>query len=258
MSSAEAGAGATGTGAAPGADARRALWAWVLACAAGAGLVLLAAGRGWVVLGDGGPGAGASEPSVLTGSTAVPSLSPVALAVLAAVVAVLATGGWARRAVGAVIALCGLGVLAGVRHGTGAGARAAAMEASLNGAAAVGEDAGLAAFTVGWAWPSVAAVGGLILLASGMAAAWRGHRWPGMSARYDRPGTGSGGAGNGPAGGPASERALWDAIDGGADPTADPAAGPGRSASGGEEPAGPRGPWSPGARGRGGAGARRA
>ncbi|WP_449062430.1 Trp biosynthesis-associated membrane protein [Planomonospora algeriensis] len=154
-------------------NARRELWTWVAACAAGAGAVLLAAGREWVVPGSGGVGAGGAEPPVLTGSGIVSFLSPVALAVLAAMVAVLATGGGARRAVGAVIALCGLGVLAGVWNGT-AGAPAAVMEANLARAAAAGGDFALDAFTVRWTWPAVAAAGGLVLLAAGVAAALTG------------------------------------------------------------------------------------
>ncbi|GGL19960.1 Trp biosynthesis-associated membrane protein [Planomonospora parontospora] len=203
-------------------NAGRELWTWVPACAAGAGAVLLAAGREWAVLGSGGAGAEGSGPPVLTGSGIVPFLSPVALAALAAVVAVLATSGRARRAVGAVIALCGLGVLAGVRDGTGRGALAAAMEANLARAAAAGGDIALDAFAVRWAWPAVAAAGGLVLLVAGVAAALRGPGWPGMSGRYDRPAPGTAD----PAAGPVTERALWDAIDRGADPTADPAGDP--------------------------------
>ncbi|MBG0817437.1 Trp biosynthesis-associated membrane protein [Planomonospora sp. ID82291] len=195
-------------------NAGRELWTWAAACAAGAGAVLLAAGREWAVLGSAGAGADGAEPPALTGSGIVSFLSPVALAVLAAVVAVLATGGGARRAVGAVIALCGLGVLAGAWDGTGRGALAAAVEANL--ARAAGGDVALDAFTVRWTWPVVAAAGGLVLLAAGVTAVLRGPRWPGMSGRYDR-------SQRGPGAGPATERALWDAIDRGADPTDDPA-----------------------------------
>ncbi|GII02488.1 TIGR02234 family membrane protein [Planobispora takensis] len=197
----------------------------MLACAAGAGLVLLAAGRGWATLDP--EGAGTSEPPVLTGSATASFLGPVALAALAATVAVLAARGWPRRAVGAVIALCGLGVLAGVRHGTGAGALAAATQSNLGRGVAAGGETDLTAFTVHWTWPAVAAAGGLLLLAAGAVAALRGHRWPGMSDRYDRTESSSGGAASGPAQGPVSERALWDAIDRGADPTAGPRDGEG-------------------------------
>jgi uncharacterized membrane protein (TIGR02234 family) len=202
-------------------NARRELWTWVAACAAGAGAVLLAAGREWAVLGSGGAGADGAERPVLTGAGIVSFLSPVALAVLAAVVAVLATGGGARRAVGAVIALCGLGVLAGAWDGTGRGAPAAVMEANLTRAVTAGGDVALDAFAVRWTWPAVAAAGGLVLLVAGVVAALRGHSWPGMSGRYDRPAPGTAG----PAAGPVTERALWDAIDRGADPTDDPAGG---------------------------------
>ncbi|MFC4059934.1 Trp biosynthesis-associated membrane protein [Planomonospora corallina] len=193
-------------------SARRELWTWAALCAAGAGLVLLAAGRGWAEPGSGATWADDAGPSVLTGSAIVPFLGPVALAALAAVVAVLATGGAVRRAVGVVIALCGLGVLAGVWYGVGRGVPAAVMPDRAAGEAAGGY------LGIHWVWPAVAAAGGLLLLAAGAVAAARGPRWPGMSRRYDRRGHG----GDGPAGGPVTERVLWDAIDRGADPTADP------------------------------------
>ncbi|WP_189241761.1 Trp biosynthesis-associated membrane protein [Planobispora rosea] len=239
-----------------GANARRALWAWVLTCAAGAGLVLLAAGRGWATLDAGGSRVGGGSQRVtLTGAELVPFLNSIALAAFAAVVAVLATRGWPRRAVGAVIALCGLGAVAGTWSGIRPSALAAAALDRLTSARLPGTDSAgdLLSTEVHWAWPPAAAAGGLVLLAGGVAAVLRGGRWPGMSARYDRPGTGSGGAGDGPAG-PATDRALWDAIDGGADPTADPVAGPVTAPAAGPESGGPEGSGAgdgPGSRGEG-------
>nr|WP_221473875.1 TIGR02234 family membrane protein [Planomonospora venezuelensis] len=205
------------------------MWAWVPACAAGAGLVLLAAGRDWAVLDTGGdPAGGGAEPVPLAGAELAPFLGPVALAALAAVVAVLATRGWPRRAVGAVIALCGAGVAAGVWAGTGQAALARAGVEKLTGPTGVG----LFSAEVRWGWPAAAAAGGLVLLAAGAAAVLRGGRWPGMSARYDRREAGPGTAA-GPAAGPVTDRALWDALDRGADPTADPAADPAADPDGG-------------------------
>ncbi|GIH94978.1 Trp biosynthesis-associated membrane protein [Planobispora siamensis] len=208
-------------------NARRALWTWVLACAAGAGLVLLAAGREWATVRAGSIG-GSSQVVSVQGDRLAPFLSPVALAALAAVVALLATRGVARRAVGVVVALCGLGAIAGVRTGT----RMTAITDALSGQAGLAmTSGGASSAAVAWTWPAVAASGGLLLLAAGAAAALRGHRWPGMSDRYDRTGPSSGGAVSGSARGaergPVSERALWDAIDRGADPTAGPRDGEG-------------------------------
>jgi hypothetical protein len=107
------------------------------------------------------------------------------------------------------------------------------------------------AVTTSWSWPALAAVGGAVLLAAGLTAVIRGRRWPGMSARYDRPfphastaGTPARPPGVDPAtgrapatGDPSSpagtqpgdavagdrrERTLWEALDRGVDPTEEP------------------------------------
>ncbi|MFF4987104.1 Trp biosynthesis-associated membrane protein [Streptosporangium saharense] len=187
--------------------AGRALWTWVAACAAGAGLVLLAAGRDWVTVTYG------TRAVPVSATELAPALAPAAWAGLAAVVAVLATGGVWRRVVGVVMALCGAGVIAAAVTGgrPGAGLAVAAEHAPLVAAA----DAVQVAAPL--LWPVLAGVGGLTLLAGGVAATlWGGH-WPGMSERYERRGRET------PvrAGAAGSERAMWDAIDLGADPTVD-------------------------------------
>ncbi|WP_329424442.1 TIGR02234 family membrane protein [Streptosporangium sp. NBC_01495] len=194
--------------------ARRELWTWLAVCVAGAALVLLAAGRDWfTVTYD-------TREVAVSAAELAPALGPAAWAALAAVVAVLATGGVWRRLVGAVMALGGAGMIAGSWWGSGAGAalRISAAQAPMSAGTAP-------QVTSAVVWPLLASAGGLLLLAGGVAAILRGGRWPGMSGRYDRQGAGPGGAG-GPAPAPAesapSERALWDAIDEGTDPTADP------------------------------------
>ncbi|WP_440097881.1 Trp biosynthesis-associated membrane protein [Streptosporangium sp. H16] len=192
---------------------RRELWIWLAACVAGAALVLLAAGRDWfTVTYD-------TREVAVSAAELVPALGPAAWAGLAAVVAVLATGGVWRGIVGAVMALGGAGMIAGSWWGSGA---SAALRISA-------EQAPMSAGTVpqvapAVVWPILASAGGLLLLAGGVAVILRGGRWPGMSGRYDRQGPGPGGTANRPA--PAEralgERALWDALDEGTDPTADP------------------------------------
>ncbi|WP_436756856.1 Trp biosynthesis-associated membrane protein [Streptosporangium sp. V21-05] len=193
--------------------ARREPWTWLAVCVAGAALVLLAAGRDWfTVTYD-------TREVAVSAAELVPALGPAAWAALAAVVAVLATGGVWRGLVGAVLALGGAGMIAGSWWGGGADAalRIAADQAPMTAGAAPQ----VAPAVV---WPVLASAGGLLLLAGGVAAILRGGRWPGMSGRYDRQGAGPTGAANRPA--PTrsapSERALWDAIDEGTDPTADP------------------------------------
>lgn len=204
--------------------ARRApLW-WALVCGAGAGLVLLAAGREWAVVRYGTARGPALGEVALTGGELAAHLTPAVLAALAAVVAVLAARGLWRRLIGAVVALCGaaaaLGVVAGLREGA---VLAAAAQRSVLSAA------GDATYRVAAAWPAVALAGGVVLVAGGVAAVLRAGRWPGMSDRYERGGTGprrAPGAGSGarPAGRD-RERELWDALDRGADPTVDSGGG---------------------------------
>jgi uncharacterized membrane protein (TIGR02234 family) len=223
--------------------ARRSLTVWLAAVVSGAGLILLASGRTWATVAvDKGAGAFGSGRMALSGGQLSPLLGPTALAALAAGVAVLATRGLARRAIGVVIALCGLGV-AGAAW-TGTRPATIAVAAAEHATTATGSASASAAASVTWLWPAVAAVGGLILLAGGALAVVRGGRWPGMSGRYDRPSAGrtaskrapgTQGTQSGPATG---DRALWDAIDKGADPTLDPA-----------DPANSPGPAEPGGRG---------
>ncbi|WP_182904733.1 Trp biosynthesis-associated membrane protein [Microbispora sp. H13382] len=194
--------------------ARRSLLAWLAACAVGGGLALLAAGRVWVTLGTAGGPAGASGGS-LTGNDLVAWLTPAALAALAAVLAVLATRGVARRVTSVVVALLGAAVAAGAWDGTRGGTIAAAAAQHMT--TAVTSAGHISVESRAWAWPVLAAAGGIVLAGAGAAAAVLSARWPGMSGRYDR-GTGRAGAG-GTARVKDADRAMWDAIDEGDDPT---------------------------------------
>ncbi|NJC69842.1 Trp biosynthesis-associated membrane protein [Planosporangium thailandense] len=160
----------------------------VLGCAAGAGLVLMAAGRTWGHVTVVRPAPLPPLHQARTGAALLPWLSPLALATLAGAGALLATRGLVRAAVGVLLVLSGLGLVAG------AGTR-------LSSGASPG-------------WPLVVVVGGLLVAAAGVVTVARGRTWPGMGARYDRPTRGSGGAGT-----PRTEAQLWDALDRGEDPT---------------------------------------
>ncbi|GAA3426402.1 Trp biosynthesis-associated membrane protein [Streptosporangium sandarakinum] len=205
--------------------AARALWTWVAVCAAGAGLVLLASGRDWFTVTYG------ARAVPVAAADVAPALGPAAWASLAAVVAVLATRGVWRRIVGGVMAVCGAGAVVAAWAGSRPAAAAAVAAEQATGAA--GQTGGLVAAVP--AWPVVAGVGGLVLLAGGVVAAVKGGAWPGMSDRYER----SGGAGRAAARG-TGERALWDAIDRGADPTVDP-----ETPDDPEAPGRPDGPGTP-------------
>lgn len=196
---------------------RRELGAAVVACAAGGGLALLAASRPWLRLDAPRRPPLPAVAVDLTGRDLAPLVAGLGLVGLAGVVGLLATRRWGRLAVGAVLALAGLGVLAAALPGLAAPGAGEAREllADTGRGGAVPPDVVVSATTVP-AWPLVAALGGLLLAAGGAAVLVRGRKWPTMSARYERP-----------ASRPAAptDAALWDALDRGDDPTAaDPTA----------------------------------
>ncbi len=185
---------------------RRELSLVLAAGAAGAGLVLLAVAQPWARASFAPvPPLPASHVTV-TGHELVPAAGALGLAALACLAALIATRGVARRVTGALLAVAGaviaIGAAASVRP---AHVAAAAAAHSLGPASA--PRLAMAAFP----WWAAAAAGGLVIVATGVLAAWRGTRWPGMSGRYDRPG-GLPKAGSDPA-------TAWDALDRGADPT---------------------------------------
>ncbi len=191
------------------ARARRVPMLWAVACVAGAALVLLAAGRRWAtVTYDQVPGAPGAV--TLTGGQLVGHLTSSALAAAAAAIAVLAVRGAWKRVIGAVVSLCGVAVVLGVRSGVRAGAVTAA--AADHGTLAA---AGAGTASIAPLWPAIAIGGGAVLVAAGLVAIAVAGRWPGMSGRYDRvPAAGARSA-------VSADRALWDALDRGDDPTAD-------------------------------------
>ncbi|MGW0802885.1 Trp biosynthesis-associated membrane protein [Nonomuraea sp. NPDC002799] len=180
---------------------RAELWGWVAMTVLGCVLVLFAAGRIWVRVQAGG----AVAP---TGGELSPVLTPVALAGLAGVVAVLATKGAGRRVVGALLALCGAGAAVGTWTALNDESVTAWLHERnvLRGATALPWEAVPL-------WPGAAAAGALLMIAGGVLAFLRGGRWAGMSARYDR------GAAKEPARARDDDRGLWDALDRGDDPT---------------------------------------
>ncbi len=192
---------------APRGDAgRRGRWTWPAVTAAGCLLVLLAAGRAWVTNAR-DPG-GLAEMVSPTGADLSPVLTPLALAGLAGVVAVLAAKGVGRRVIGALLALCGLAAALGAWAATGEeGVRTWLREHNvLAGAASATWDTVVI-------WPVLAGLGAALMLAGGIAAVARGGRWAGMSDRYERTPAPT-------APQATDDRALWDALDRGDDPTA--------------------------------------
>lgn len=187
----------------------------LLRIAGGAGLTLLAAVPVWITATVVTAGLGTTTYQV-TGSQASAGLVAVALVALAGSVAVVATGGRVRQAVGVLVVLAGCAVvaLAAVPGLRPAEAARGAVTASAGGATGP-------LTTTGSLWWLVAVLGGLLVVSGGVSTVRRGRAWPTMSARFERAGTSRRGATTDP----------WAALDRGDDPTLDTAGPPDAAAA---------------------------
>ena len=146
----------------------------------------------------------------LSGSAVLPALGPLAVLALAAVAAVLASGGWVRRLLG--VLLLGTAVapaVAMLRVLDGGWLTGAAMFAADRPARSVP----VGPATVLLAGPGLAGVGAVLLAAAGLALVVRGHRMPRLGRRYQVP------AARRNQRSPAQGR-FWERLDAGEDPTA--------------------------------------
>lgn len=172
---------------------------------AGAGLVVGLTGRVWATAAERANGL---EPlsQQLTGRSLSAALTALGWAGLAGIAAVPATRSWARVAVGVLLTIFGTVIAISapfaVRH-----AHVLAVAGERTNLARLG--GGVTVHTNLW-W-AVCLTGGVLLAAAGLFTVVRGRRWPGMSARYDRPGA-TAPAGDDPA-------SLWKSLDRGDDPT---------------------------------------
>jgi uncharacterized membrane protein (TIGR02234 family) len=184
---------------------RRELAAATLLGAAGAAVIVGFAGRTWATVAEHAGGLEAVHQR-LSGRSLSGVIAALGWAGLAGIAALLATRGWARVAVGVLLTAFGVIVAiaspAAVRH-----AHVVAAAGEKSNLARLG---GEVAVHVG-AWWILSLAGGVLLAAAGLLTIVRGRRWPGMSARYDRPGA-SPPTGDDPA-------SLWKALDRGDDPT---------------------------------------
>jgi uncharacterized membrane protein (TIGR02234 family) len=229
----------------------------LLAGAVGAGLILLAMRAQWAQAVFTPQKPLTAEVVSVSGNDLVPLAEALALAALAGLIAVIATRGVARRAVGALLALFGAGagaaVLTTVTDATvvsvaagkvaspesaalsGTAAGSTTSGASGNGALVLSNSAGHAIMS-GAPWQAAVIVGALLIFAAGLATVLRGQDWPVMSARYDAPGargaaaTG-GAAGQGRAARPSDAASMWESLNGGEDPTEDDPADPADAAT---------------------------
>jgi uncharacterized membrane protein (TIGR02234 family) len=214
----------------------------------GAGLVFLALRQGWAHVRTAAPAPLPDSLITVSGQSLIPYAEGLAIATLASLVAVLATRGIARRAVGVLLAGLGAGLIAAALAGVSAAAAVAAAASSLSpatgsGASTTSGNAGNggasdlpnvagfhshAALTAG-TWQAATVLGGLIIIAAGLLVVWRAARLPVMSSRYDAPAVAGVGRPAQPPQPPAAVRAAA------TDPVR-PAAGPTRPAAGSARP----------------------
>jgi uncharacterized membrane protein (TIGR02234 family) len=223
----------------------------LLGGAAGAGLILLAVRQRWAQGVFTPPKPLSVQVIDVTGADLVPLAGALGLVALACLAAVIATRGVLRRIAGALLAALGAG--AGIAAAAGVSAATVVSEAASKvgspGAAAVSGAAGSTtsgsagnaggvsmigatghALMTGTPWRVAVLAGALLVVAAGLATAWRGPSWPVMSARYDAPqrGTGHGtdhrgtvpaGQAQGAAARARDSASMWESLSAGADPT---------------------------------------
>lgn len=153
----------------------------------------------------------------VTGAEVAPLAGALGVVVLASFGAVIATRGWARRALGALIVI---------------GAAVIAFSTLRPPSGSDQLEAGLSA--LGWAggpydmstrpWRLVTLAAASLCLAAGVAVIARGHRWATMGSRYDAPTSHEVGtnAVDDADRGELSEADVWHEIDHGRDPTQTP------------------------------------
>ncbi len=142
----------------------------------------------------------------LSAAELAPVSSALGWTALAALAAVVATRGAARRAVGALVVLLGVGAGTAVVLGIRPTALAAAAEQATTVEGTLGDPA------VAWQWPVLAGAGAVLLCVAGVLTLVRGTAWPVMSSRYDRHSAPRATRTGAPAD-------LWRSLDSGADPT---------------------------------------
>jgi hypothetical protein len=228
------------TSARPAPSARRQYGTALLGGAAGAALILLAVRQQWARAVFTPPKPLSAEVIGVSGLDLVPVAGALGIAALACLAAVIATRGVARRATGVLLALFGAG--AAVAVGTSASAASVlSVAASKVGSPAAAAASGAVGSTTsgstgssssvvslvgttghaimsGTPWRLAVLAGALLVVAAGVATAWRGPRWPVMSSRYDLHAKQDAG----PAGGappPRDSASMWESLSAGADPT---------------------------------------
>jgi uncharacterized membrane protein (TIGR02234 family) len=206
----------------------------LLVGAVGAGLVVFAVRQTWAQAVFTPPRPLPAQDISVTGQQLVPLSSALALAALACLAAVIATRSVARRVAGALLAVLGAGAAVAASAGVGASsvlatAQADAAAGALGGSTTGGASPGGASHAVvvagstgqaimtGAPWHAAAIGGAVAIVLAGLATAWRGPRWPVMSARFERPG-------QAPSQRAADSASMWESLSRDRDPTVEAAA----------------------------------
>lgn len=178
----------------------------------GAGVALLMATRTWQTITTPRPAPLHDDVLSVSGRTVDSAPTALALVALAGVVAVLATRGVLRRAVGAVLVVTGGALVWRAITSFGAVSTQRARALVRDHHATVDAAAVVPRVETHALWPVVTLICGIAVAAAGAFIAWRGHTWQVMSARYEAPPS--------VADDPAKTAAnLWTALDRGDDPT---------------------------------------
>ncbi len=179
----------------------------------GAGGALLVATRTWQTVITPRPAPLHDDVLLLSGRDVDTASTALALVALAGVVAVLATRGLVRRLVGVVVLLSGVGLVWRCVEAASAVSTRRARVLVTDHHPTVDASAMIPRVTVHTGWVALGAACGVLVVVAGALIAWRGHRWPAMSARYERR----------PAQPERSAQArassLWNELDRGEDPT---------------------------------------
>jgi uncharacterized membrane protein (TIGR02234 family) len=185
---------------------RRELAAATVLGGAGAAIIAGVAGRTWATVAEHAGAGLATMSQQLSGRSLSAVVAALGWAGLAGILALLATRGWARVAIGALLTAFGVIVAivspSAVRH-----AHVISAAADKSNLARVGGEVTVHVH----AWWTLSLVGGILLAAAGLLTVLRSRDWPGMSARYERPGA-TAPRGDDPA-------SMWKALDRGDDPT---------------------------------------
>lgn len=181
---------------------KRLLWVVVVMVLLGAAALWGSSRLAWIDL-PAGLVSAQGQADRLTGADLLASQVPIALLMLATVAAILALRGWSRRLLGALLLLIGGWVLYETLRG---------MAHEVSGFSWLPGHADTDAVFEQVFWGPAAAAAAFVLIAgAGVLLLWRGHRMPGMGAKYSAPGTGRA------AQDPDSD--LWNALSDGEDPT---------------------------------------